>query len=172
MKRKTTFSLVIAILLLVGFSTIAMAGNGINLAPQAGDEPMSTSTPMPMPMQNSAAGMNAMGSTTAGACPMMSGMTGMSGATGMSGMSGTTGMSGMTNMGSMTGSGMAMNGMGMQGMDSNAMFVNNNLIWYRNPWVLLGWVVLGLVILAALLGLVLGTLWIIRRSRRIPPDAA
>ena len=144
-----------------------------------GNMPMMSGTPMAnMPM-------NGAGSAS---CPMMAGMdmTGMSGTTGMgsgmmgsmAGMSATSmpgmnmGGSGMA-MGTGMGSGMMMGGtsMNMNQVETDDMPLYNNLVWYRNPWYLLGWLLFGIVSLAFLVALVVGVVWVIRRTRPAPPAA-
>jgi mono/diheme cytochrome c family protein len=118
-------------------------------------------------------------------CSMMSGsaMTGTTGMGSMSGMTGMGSMSGMTSMGSMSGmTGMTMPDSNMQGADMSGMVMPGMTTsgglaeveaapWYSNPWTLLGWLLLALVGLAVLASLVILAVYLLRRSRPLPPPA-
>ena len=178
MFRNRALALVLTLVLMMAVSTVVFASSGGAPVSQDGME-MPTETPAateetgvvysttPQPgMMNGT--MNS-GSMAMGTCPMMSGMSGMGSMSGMSDMTGMGSMSGMTSMNGMTGgSGMSMMNMsGMQGMVEEDPYA-----WLRNPWLMLGWLLFGLTMLAVLAGIVLGVLWIIRRSSPAGPVAA
>lgn len=179
---KTTFGQQKAILLIVIplilslVLLIPMAGaSGMQMDPTATpaveptpSEPFSDSSSTCATTGTCVTGSGTMGSGSTGDCPMMSGdltgMGGMSGMSGMNGMSGMSGMTGMTGMGSMSMQGMS----GMTASGNMLMGSTSTSLWNQNPWFILGWVLLGLVLLAAVAGIVVGTVWLIRRSRPTP----
>jgi hypothetical protein len=168
MQEKFIASLVIAIVLLIAISTIAFAGsqpqpvsplvNGPQIVTMTPGYGMMSGTPQP--------GTNGMGMGGSG-CAMM-GMTGMNGAAGMSNM---PGMSGMPGSSAMSG-GMAMSGTGTMNMASldDQVILSDPATWLNNPWTLLGWLLVLAAMLAILGGIVLGTLWIVRRSTSTKPS--
>lgn len=157
MPRKIITSLVVVLVLLSAISTIAFAGNQPQpVSPRGEGQQIVTMTPgngmmsgTPMP------GANGMAMNSAG-CAMMgtSGMTGMSGTAGMSGMSGMNSMSGMT---------------AVAGADESDVLLTDPSTWFNNPWTLLGWLLVLASVLAILAGIVLGILWIVRRSTPARP---
>jgi hypothetical protein len=58
----------------------------------------------------------------------------------------------------------------MQGIGIDPLVNEQELsIFDVDPWQLVGWLVLGLALLGLIAGLVVGVLWLIRRSRRGQP---
>ena len=165
MQKKLMTSLVVAIVLLAAISTIAFAGSRpqpasslvegqqivtMTLGPgMMSGNGMMSGTPMP--------GANGM-AMSGGGCAMM-GMAGMNGMSGMNGMNGMSGMGGMTGMS------------GMVDVDDSEVLLNDPSTWLNNPWTVLGWLLVLVVLLAILAGIVLGILWIVRRSTPARPSA-
>jgi hypothetical protein len=110
-----------------------------------------------------------MGAMDATSCPMMGSMnmTSMNGTSGMAGMTGAGmgAMNGTTNMPGMSG----MTGMGMsaQGGTMPDLTTADGAFSFLtlNPWWFLGWSLMVLLVLALLVGIVVGTIWLIRRTR-------
>ena len=94
------------------------------------------------------------GTLTTGSCPMMGGMSGMSGMSMGSGSS----MSGMD-----MSDDYMIAGMDLYETNGDVATASSNI--FTNPWLLLGWVLVGLLILGILAAIVVGILWLIRRSK-------
>jgi len=191
MSRKPTlfnaFCLALVMALLVFSFAFAQTGGtsepGMDMATETPLPALDAATPTPdygqMPMGSGTYGMGGMG-TMSGTmvpgqmqgttCPMMSGMD-MSSMSGMSGMSGMTGMGSMSGMSGTTGmTGMDMSGMtGMGNMNVMPASPGSILLGGLNPWWLLGWGLLGLLLLAILVGVVIGIVWLVRRSQPAKP---
>ena len=160
MHRKLMTSLVVALVLLAAISTIAFAGS----QPQPVSPLVKGPQVMTMTPGNGIISGNGMmlgtpqpGIMGGSGCAMM-GNTGM---TGMNGMNGASGMGGMN-----------VSGMGTMGMASldDQVILSDPSTWLNNPWTILGWLLVLVALLAILAGIVLGILWIIRRST--PPRPA
>jgi hypothetical protein len=128
--------------------------------------------------------MGGMAGTTNGAamamdgsmsCPMMDSMGSMGSMSGSS-MSGTMGMGGtVSGMPMAGGSVAAMPAAGVVTASGQVITATGPSFWNLNPWWMFGWALLGVFVIAVISGIVVGSIWLIRKSKPVsspPPPAA